>query len=617
MADNPIGVSVLLERGRELHRLLLNARDWSKVDIRDTSLNIQLYRRNAPNQQVAVRVSTTVEAHAASLGSVVSSLKGRDFWDTLFDEHELISRIDPETSIVRYGMRPVRGSSPRDFALLMHSSTARSTHLCVAVSIPMGHHATRPSHVRGHIDLLTWLIEPDYDDTKPSTLLSTAPRLRVSCTLLMDPKHSLFSSSYLQFLYAELPKSVALVCEYLNRRGFPPHLSHWGSRVKIDTEQWNEAGEFEVVWSSNSANSSNRTRRPEDGEEAGTDDDDDSGVGYEDGSRELEVRLDARRWTGLELTLKAGDRLLDPELVDVREDNEDGIIIRAGCGDASATCVLKCRRGICNLGTVMVNNDLRDLSPEILLPLSPTTDTPPESSTWEEDIREALDSPMVGQFLSYPAQWERGMDVDTRKRRPRAMSANHIQERGRTWFPRFRKSPGKGSHSSSSKEVSADGEEGQDAVTDLPAGASLSRSGSLKSKVTPRRFSLSSVLWRPNNTNSVPTPASEIIESAPSADLETGPETPTVNNEPDTPIFAVPRETARFYSIVEVLMMALAALIIGIIFRIGWRLFVLASLVFLAPLRWLPHQDIDQAAMAQLVAGVDGGMLMGGLLPVG
>ncbi|TPX38808.1 hypothetical protein SeLEV6574_g07613 [Synchytrium endobioticum] len=714
-SSNTALYSSLLERGRELHRLLLNARDWSKIDLHhqhhDPAKNLALYKRSSSNtgtQLPALKAVALVEGYSENLGAVLKSTKGRD-WDTLFDQHELLARVDPETSITRYGMRPVR-SSPRDFVLLTHSSTARSTHLHIAVSLPSNQQPVKAGYVRGHIDLLTWLIEPDSDEDcySPTTsscsykhnfvsqhhsLLSTAPRLRVSCTLLLDPRHALYSSSYLTWLTSELPKSVALVCEYLGRRGFPPHISHWGSRVNIDGELWNEADEFEVSWSLNNSaigkfgepdNDSSRSvhnihsagHHPrEDGNKTDTDTDDDSGVGYEDGSREIEVRLDARRWTGLEVTLKStsSHRLLDPELIDVRQDHEGGIVIRAGWWSSHSTnnsntnhpCILNCRRGVCNLGTVLVNGDLQDLSEFMSVSVQSCGGNGigirPGSSTWEEEIREALDSPMVGQLLSYPAQWERGMDMDallspshngSRRRRPgrpRAMSANHVVlsssrsiSSGGRWFPRFRRSPNsRATDGLESKDdlstplQSSSSSTAEDMLGDLASRGILTPSSSLRAKIMPRRFSLSSVLWRPNNNGSssnqgernesvvkqqggsMPPPSDEQAEEVNDQDS-------VATELPESVIWAVPRETRRFYSVIEIIIVAMAALAAGVILRVLYKVFRFNSTLLLGrwrfpfPIENHVHDNaVAAAAMAQLVEGVNGGMLVGGMLPGG
>ena len=94
---------------------------------------------------------------------------------------------------------------------------------------------------------------------------------------------------------------------------------------------------------------------------------------------------------------------------------------------------------------------------------------------------------------------------------------------------------------------------------------------------------------------------------------------------PESVLFAVPRDTHRFYSMIEIIIVALLALVVGVILRFLCRVFGFSSIFLLGPWRLpLPIEnevynddDVAAAGMAQLAGGVDMAMVLGGMVPIG
>ncbi|TPX66163.1 hypothetical protein SpCBS45565_g04687 [Spizellomyces sp. 'palustris'] len=319
----------LLGRAHDLYRTLISAPNWQQQTIDgqeavDGLQSFRVYRRAAPSSvsfKVVARVldgKDGIALRPRNFGAVLSGSSGRP-WDSIFDEVEVMERLDARTSLQRLTMSKML-SSARDFIVITQTVATSTTFVSLSTSVPFS--VDSPAwmksvlpFVRGQINLLAWVVEraAEWDG------------LKITCMLDTTPETGLGPANDCEIVVNQIPRSVGAAANHLRNKGFLPYILDYASYVRPLGETYDlKNGTYGLQWEVLDASTPSEPSFSHLGQ---------SGVSIlSSGSSSLqpmvEIRIDYRRWVkageGLDLKFEANGRSTSEISVEVAIDSEGG-----------------------------------------------------------------------------------------------------------------------------------------------------------------------------------------------------------------------------------------------------------------------------------------------------
>ncbi|KNC99881.1 uncharacterized protein SPPG_09267, partial [Spizellomyces punctatus DAOM BR117] len=262
--------------------------------------------------------------------------------DSIFDEVEVMERLDARTSLQRLTMSKMLSRfelepniflvkvvrimnrfdtySARDFIVITQTVATSTTFVSLSTSVPFSvdspawMKAVLP-YIRGQINLFAWVVEraAEWDG------------LKITCMLDTTPDTGFGPASDCEIVVNQIPRSVGAAADHLRNKGFLPYILDYASYVRPLGETYDlKNGTYGLQWEVLDASTPSEPNFSHLGQ---------SGTSIVSSGSSfvqpmVEIRIDYRRWVkageGLDLKFEANGRSTSEISVEVAIDSEGG-----------------------------------------------------------------------------------------------------------------------------------------------------------------------------------------------------------------------------------------------------------------------------------------------------